>query len=354
MYISSSPELQPEVKSESHHSPSRSFAESLSPLTDEESDSSLRARGFKPRYDDSDDAEIVPVKKRKITPTKKKIEPGRIVINLKALLSKPGDSAAATKVVRKKRKVMVDNEDEEPPLKRAKDRLSMKEKGKRVKKDGSTASLGTVKQEQKPKKKRLDGVVERDRSPSASEQRSARPRRGKRKVKWPALNELGDNGFHRKFIKCDLCFAWFHYGCVGITPTDSRLNPTEMFFCPPCDANGSSQKREGDTEATFCGRPDCDHREAPADEYFVAGIVGRKIIMTGGHGRLSKWLVKWDGYPINQCTWEYENAMPDPQKLIEEFEEAATKEGIDLDADPYARVLLREVIEGGWSDPEEE
>lgn len=76
--------------------------------------------------------------------------------------------------------------------------------------------------------------------------------------------------------------------------------------------------------------------------------------MTGGHGRLSKWLVKWDGYPINQCTWEYENAMPDPQKLIEEFEEAATKEGIDLDADPYARVLLREVIEGGWSDPEEE
>ena len=46
--------------------------------------------------------------------------------------------------------------------------------------------------------------------------------------------------------------------------------------------------------------------------------------------------------------------MPDPQKLIEEFEEAATKEGIDLDADPYARVLLREVIEGGWSDPDDE
>ena len=104
-----------------------------------------------------------------------------------------------------------------------------------------------------------------------------------------------------------------------------------MFFCPPCDTNGRSvlirplshlrnfdlivlvslvkgdvlwslivysmiaEKPAADTEATFCGRPDCDHREAPADEYFVAGIVGRKIIMTGGHGRLSKWLVKWDG-----------------------------------------------------------
>ena len=121
-----------------------------------------------------------------------------MVTNLKIRLPKPGDSAAATKVVRKKRKVMVDNEDEEPPLKRAKDRLSMKEKRKGVKKEGSTVSLGTVKQERKPKKKRVGGVVDRDRSPSASEQRSVKSRRGKRKVKWPAMNELGDNGFHRK------------------------------------------------------------------------------------------------------------------------------------------------------------
>ena len=202
MYISSSPEPQPEVKNESHHRPS-SFTKSLSPLTDEESDSSLRARGFKPRYDDSDDAEIVPVKKRKVTaghskPMENRIDLSRTVLNLKIRLPKPGDSAAATKVVRKKRKVMVDNEDEEPPLKRAKDRLSMKEKRKGVKKEGSTISLGTAKQEQKPKKKRIGGVADRDRSPSASEQRSVRSRRGKRKVKWPALNELGDNGFHRK------------------------------------------------------------------------------------------------------------------------------------------------------------
>jgi hypothetical protein len=198
IYISSSPEPQPEVKDESHYWPS-SFAESLSPLTDEESDSSLRARGFKPRYDDSDDAEIVPVKKRRITARHSepmKMETRGIVLNLKTLLSKPGGSAAATKVVRKKRKMMVDDEDEEPPLKRAKDRLTMKGKG--VKKDGSTTSLGTVKQEQKPKKKRVSGVVDRDRSPSASEQRSMSSRRGKRKVKWPAMSKLSDNGFHRK------------------------------------------------------------------------------------------------------------------------------------------------------------
>lgn len=89
------------------------------------------------------------------------------------------------------------------------------------------------------------------------------------------------------------------------------------------------RKPAGDLETTFRGQPDCDHG-APANEYFVVDIVGRKIIMTGGHGRLSKWLVKWDSYPINQCAWVYENAMADPQKLIEEVEEAATKEGIDL------------------------
>ncbi|EDR08041.1 uncharacterized protein LACBIDRAFT_327278 [Laccaria bicolor S238N-H82] len=42
--------------------------------------------------------------------------------------------------------------------------------------------------------------------------------------------------------------------------------------------------------------------------------------------------------------------MPDPQKLIKEFEEDAAKEGVDLDADPYKGVLLRElVIEEDWS-----
>ena len=46
--------------------------------------------------------------------------------------------------------------------------------------------------------------------------------------------------------------------------------------------------------------------------------------------------------------------MSDPQKLIKEFKEAASKEGIDLDADLYMRVLLWEVIEGGWSDRDEE
>jgi hypothetical protein len=84
----------------------------------------------------------------------------------------------------------------------------------------------------------------------------------------------------------------------------------------------------------------------------VVGEVGRASIfhINCPHCRLTL----PHSYPIDQCTWEYENAMPDPQKLIEEFEEAATKEGIDLDADPYARVLLQEVTEGGWSDPDKE
>lgn len=84
---------------------------------------------------------------------KKKIE---LRGTVKTLLSKPRDSAAANKVVRKKRKVTVDNEDEEPPLKRAKDRLTMKRRGRGRRK--IVLLHLTLKQEQKPKKKRVGGV----------------------------------------------------------------------------------------------------------------------------------------------------------------------------------------------------
>ena len=54
-------------------------------------------------------------------------------------------------------------------------------------------------------------------------------------------------------------------------------------------------------------------------------------------------------YPISWATWEPEASIDD-QQLIEEFYEAALKEGIE-DNDPHSTILLKEAVEGGWKDP---
>lgn len=54
-------------------------------------------------------------------------------------------------------------------------------------------------------------------------------------------------------------------------------------------------------------------------------------------------------YPITQATWEEEEAMSDPQKLIEDFTIAAAKEG--LPDDPHITLLLKEAVKGGCVDP---
>jgi hypothetical protein len=54
-------------------------------------------------------------------------------------------------------------------------------------------------------------------------------------------------------------------------------------------------------------------------------------------------------YPVDQATWEEEEAMSEPHKLIEEFDAAAAKEG--LPDDPHATILLREAVRGGCIDP---
>lgn len=43
--------------------------------------------------------------------------------------------------------------------------------------------------------------------------------------------------------------------------------------------------------------------------------------------------------------------MTDAPKLIEEFNKAATKEGLCTDDDHNSTLLLREAVLGGWKDP---
>ena len=52
---------------------------------------------------------------------------------------------------------------------------------------------------------------------------------------------------------------------------------------------------------------------------------------------------------MEEATWEDEESMTDPQKLIEDFEKAALDEGFATD-DPCATILLREAVEAGWKE----
>lgn len=91
--------------------------------------------------------------------------------------------------------------------------------------------------------------------------------------------------------------------------------------------------------------------------------------MQGDLGRTYEWLLKWDGwvylvlsrceeatymicscrYPVEEATWEGEDSMGDPQKLIEDFHVAAREEGFK-DDDLLSTILLEEAVEAGWKE----
>jgi hypothetical protein len=114
--------------------------------------------------------------------------------------------------------------------------------------------------------------------------------------------------------------------------------------------------------AVVCARPDCAEGAQPS-VYFVSCILGRKT-----SGQTYKWLLKWDElvyfvssgfeeatdtifcrWPVDEATWEDEDSMADPQKLIEDFHVAAREEGFrDDDSSPL--ILLEEALKAGWKD----
>lgn len=152
---------------------------------------------------------------------------------------------------------------------------------------------------------------------------------------------MGDakDEFYRKLIECELCSCWYHYGCAGIAPGDVRLESSEVYVCPVCRAaNGENKTKNKKT----CCRPDCQNQVAPG-EYFVAGIAGRKLRYDVDGSIKVLYLVKWDGYPIYEATWESEDTLPDPDNLVKAFKEACSREKLPLDTPEP--VLLSEAQE---------
>ncbi|KAG5652799.1 hypothetical protein H0H81_003629 [Sphagnurus paluster] len=276
----------PEPKSQSPIYISSRSPSPLSELSESESSES--------ESDSDTAARIIPVKKRPKAETVMSTsastpadddEPAKAPrIDLKTkLLKKTEQSAAVTRV--KKRKAS--GVDPEPPLKRARQKADLGGSGgvKPVKK-----VLGAVGNGKEKAKERRAKSTE---SGASTSTRSGNLRKRMTGCKWPKKITSGDKKFNTRFIACDDCLLWFHYGCVGITDANEPMKK-DSFTCPACLA---------------------------------------------------------DGYPVNECTWEEEDAMFDPHNFIQHFNNTARNEGNDPEIDTDSTILLREASEGGWTDP---
>ena len=97
-------------------------------------------------------------------------------------------------------------------------------------------------------------------------------------------------------------------------PPQLRIHPV---------VNISKLRRYRRSPASFIGRPTPATRPPPdcidpaGDAvYEVERILARR---TRGHGRI-EYLVKWKGYPNEDCTWEPKRGLSCPE-LLREFEE---------------------------------
>ncbi|KAJ6541123.1 hypothetical protein B0H10DRAFT_2137581 [Mycena sp. CBHHK59/15] len=229
----------------------------------------------------------------------------------------PAASAAATRVKKRKAKPREPESDEatpEPPPKRSRQQRAHSEKKEPV----------PVVKKEKAKKKSANSLPQ---------------------DLWPPVTDTpgADQDFIRKLIGCDRCSGWYHCGCLGIVPGDPRIDAS-VFHCPPCAAGYPSTTADPEATEGTCQRPGCSIRG-----YTVAGIYGRYTKFDNTLGRLVWWLVRWEGYPWKDSTWETEEASH--EEFIDEFRKRAVAEGIDLEDDSRQCILLRKAVAAGVKSP---
>ncbi|KAL0960020.1 hypothetical protein HGRIS_011669 [Hohenbuehelia grisea] len=161
---------------------------------------------------------------------------------------------------------------------------------------------------------------------------------------WPPVSECTD-GFARRAVLCNRCGLTFHYGCVNILRGDPRLKYKGVFKCPVCLVHPKGKRKAAqvpESETPICSRKDCGFKDT---EFFVDCIIGRRNRADVPDEYI--WLVKWLGYPVSEATWELEDSMADPDKLIAEFYHTARRE--NQETSPRAPIMLSEATNGGWS-----
>ncbi|KAK0495812.1 hypothetical protein EDD18DRAFT_1463043 [Armillaria luteobubalina] len=244
----------------------------------------------------------------------------------------------------------------------------------KVKEEALKKTTGTKKSPRKSRKRRLPTETS-SASPSSTAPPTKRAKKKsisvpkKTKVRqWP--EQIIPETDASYFVQCDQCRSWYHIGCLGMTSDDPRLEDGVRYICLPCAAPakrkskrlrrlvvftlvytdpraGNAGTTNPDNEPQRCDRPDCHQ----SDEVFIVERIIGKHTLTGGEGRKNMWLTKWFSYPAAQATWEdVEQTVTNASRFIEEFTEAAAKEGRDVDENFYGIVLLQEAVDAGLRD----
>ncbi|GJJ06622.1 hypothetical protein Clacol_000815 [Clathrus columnatus] len=176
----------------------------------------------------------------------------------------------------------------------------------------------------------------------------AGPKRSKPRT-WPRRKKNASSSQVR-FIQCDRCQLWFHWGCVDIREGDIRLEEDRKFACPPCVLTNAEYKPRSRLTPgkEQCSRPRCGVRSKLEGEYFIERFVGRfdRGPELPGPARYS-WLIKWEGYSIDECVWTPGDELEATRNFIEKFEIEAKSQNAFIGGGDL--VLLDEAIQAGWA-----
>ncbi|WWC90050.1 uncharacterized protein L201_004982 [Kwoniella dendrophila CBS 6074] len=139
-------------------------------------------------------------------------------------------------------------------------------------------------------------------------------------------------------IVCDICKGRCHWSCAGL-PEDKDMTQ-ETWMCPDCEYKTTVEEIPAIlidvVQQLKCIRYNCILREKRAleaeegaeERYFVEKVVGRRAIARDPETkkRIFQYLVKWDGYELDECTWEpLANLEHQSERLLSKYEEAAKR-----------------------------
>ncbi|WVQ70106.1 uncharacterized protein L199_008331 [Kwoniella botswanensis] len=139
-------------------------------------------------------------------------------------------------------------------------------------------------------------------------------------------------------IVCDICKGRCHWSCAGI-PEEKDMSE-ENWICPDCAYRMEVEETPtvliDPTQQLKCIRYNCilrekraiEHQDGEEERYFVEKIVGRRAIAREAdtQKRIFQYLVKWDGYDLDECTWEpLANLEHHSERLLTKFEQTAKR-----------------------------
>jgi len=181
-------------------------------------------------------------------------------------------------------------------------------------------------------------------------QRRKRGSTGRKARSGASQKSSEQSGF--EMIFCDSCSYWYHLDCAGVVrDDDTRLTNGDVpFICEEC-VKRPGQRDPNSVDQTACGKAGCTRPIIQEGEYVIESIIGRRSAAS------IDMLVKWEGYPVQEATWEPEAELEKSGSstvinvLYEKFKAKATSEGLDIPpAWPKGTcLLLGEAVVAGWS-----